>query len=124
MTPHQAMCHLWDTFEWSLGRREPEGDIPAPKVPAALMRFLALRTPIPWPKGVPTMKETDQERRGTPPEDFEADRARLHTVIDEFAGRSQSRDWPHHPIFLDMSTRYWGIWGYRHSDHHLRQFGC
>lgn len=28
-----------------------------------------------------------------------------------------------HPYFGDLNTRQWGIAGYKHVDHHLRQFG-
>jgi len=28
-----------------------------------------------------------------------------------------------HPLFGRLTTAEWGRWGYRHMDHHLRQFG-
>ncbi len=30
---------------------------------------------------------------------------------------------PEHPAFGTMTARRWGAIGYRHTDHHLRQFG-
>jgi hypothetical protein len=32
-------------------------------------------------------------------------------------------EWPEHPAFGRMSRRVWGVLGYRHLDHHFRQFG-
>jgi hypothetical protein len=32
-------------------------------------------------------------------------------------------DWPPHPILGRLSRGQWMRWGYRHMDHHLRQFG-
>jgi hypothetical protein len=31
--------------------------------------------------------------------------------------------WPEHPVFGKMTPRAWRVLGYRHMDHHLRQFG-
>jgi hypothetical protein len=31
--------------------------------------------------------------------------------------------WPDHPVFAKMSRKAWCVLGYRHMDHHLRQFG-
>jgi Protein of unknown function (DUF1569) len=31
--------------------------------------------------------------------------------------------WPEHPVFGEMTPRAWCVLGYRHMDHHLRQFG-
>ena len=30
---------------------------------------------------------------------------------------------PVHPAFGDITTQAWGVLAYRHTDHHLRQFG-
>jgi hypothetical protein len=28
-----------------------------------------------------------------------------------------------HPMFGRLTTNEWNVWGFRHADHHLRQFG-
>jgi hypothetical protein len=28
-----------------------------------------------------------------------------------------------HPMFGPLTRREWMLWGYRHMDHHFRQFG-
>ena len=35
----------------------------------------------------------------------------------------RSSPFPRHPLFGRMTNGEWGRWGYRHVDHHLRQFG-
>jgi hypothetical protein len=66
---------------------------------------------LPWPKGVPTARELLERA----PADWDAEVA---------AGMvSQDFEWPEHPAFGRMSRRAWGVLGYRHLDHHFRQFG-
>ena len=122
MSPHQAVCHLTDSFTAVLGDRP----LTTPRVPwyvrTAFVRFAALTLPLPWPKGVTTAPEMDQEDGGTPPEDFERDRERLQTAMERFAARGGEGLEPH-VVFGELTAGEWGRWGYRHTDHHLRQFG-
>jgi hypothetical protein len=62
----------------------------------------------------------EQGNGGTPPGNWETDCAALCRRIAEFARRQKFAE---HPIFGTMSLSDWFIWGYRHVDHHLRQFG-
>jgi len=82
---------------------------------------VAIRAPIQWPHGVPTRPEIEQGVGGTPPAELERDRAELLGLIDAFAER---QTFGVHPVFGKMSQRDWLTWGYRHVDHHLRQFGA
>lgn len=122
MNAGQAICHLADAFEFALGRRAVtvEG---RPPLPPTILKLVALTLPIPWPKGVPTMPEADQERDGTPPKEFEADRERLKALIREFSSQGAGST-ALHPFFGPMSRSQWGRWAWRHCDHHLRQFGA
>ena len=114
------LCHLDDAFLAVLGEREVAR---RPRLyERTLMRWAALHTPLPWPRGVKSIPSVDQERGGTPPEDFEKDRARLLGTIGRFVGEIDP-DASVHPIFGKMSADEWGHWGWRHMDHHLRQFG-
>ena len=123
MSAHQAVCHLSDSFAMALGELHVE----APRLPwylrSRLTRFAALSLPIPWPRGVPTAPELDQAAGGgTPPGEFERDVAALRDRIGRFAG-SRGRGLAPHPVFGDLRPGEWGRWGWRHADHHLRQFG-
>jgi hypothetical protein len=68
------------------------------------------------------MPEMDQRAGGTPPGEFRDDLRELVDLMERFAVCEGG--WPRHPVFGVMSRNDWGRWGYRHTDHHLRQFGA
>jgi hypothetical protein len=121
MSPHQAICHLSDAFKVAVGER--------PCAPVAgrfkqLVKLVALYAPVHWPRGtIVTVPEAEQGRGGTPPVEFERDRAELLALMERFATTGAHALPPTHPIFDRMTATDWGRWGYRHVDHHLRQFG-
>jgi uncharacterized protein DUF1569 len=118
MTPHEMLCHLGDSFSAVMGDR------PASTTDTLLsrtvVRWIALHTSLPWPKGVKTRPEVDPKRDGSKPIEFESDRTRVVQLLRRFA--SETRCVPH-PIFGPLTRDEWLVWGYRHVDHHLRQFG-
>lgn len=122
MTPHQAVRHLDDSFLLVLGVRTTEYRADT-FFNRTLGRVLALSSPIPWPRGLPTSPEADQERKGTPPEDFAADVDLLRRRMADFRERG-GRDMDPHIALGPLSVGEWGRWGYRHMHHHLRQFGA
>ncbi len=119
MTPNEMLCHLADSFELALGER--------PFAPAdtwmrrTVLKYVALRTSYPWPQGIKTLPEVAQDFGGTRPVDFERDRARLVALMRRFAA-PDAKHGRSHPAFGPMTREEWLIWGYRHTDHHLRQF--
>ena len=118
MTAPQMVCHLNDSFRVAMGEKYAS---PATSLlQRTFIKWVALRTPVRWPPGVPTRPEIEQGRGGTPPAEWESDCAELLRLIDAFA---QSETFGVHPAFGNMTQRDWLIWGYRHVDHHLRQFG-
>jgi hypothetical protein len=118
MSAHQMVCHLNDSFEAAAGIRHAS---PASGIfQRTVMKWGALRLPIPWPKGVPTRPEIEQGRGGTPPTVWETDSAALGQWINRFPTREK---FAHHPVFGALTYEEWMIWGFRHVDHHLRQFG-
>lgn len=121
MSSHQAVCHLCDWFRGVLGHRPIPGD--PPTVPVKILRFVAFTTPLPWPKGFRTAPEQDQEIDGTPPEVFESDVAELESLMAAFVER-QGQGLTPHWRWGQMPQAMWGRYGYRHVDHHLRQFGA
>jgi hypothetical protein len=118
MTVHQMVCHLNDSFSVAAGARYAS---PATGLfQRTVMKWAGLHMPIPWPKNVPTRPEIEQGRGGTPPSDWDSDRFTLRRWITEF---SDHREFGEHPAFGPMHREEWMIWGYRHVDHHFRQFG-
>ena len=118
MTARQMVCHLNDSFRVGMGEKYAS---PATSlIQRTFIKWVALRAPVKWPPGVSTRPEIEQGRGGTPPTEWEIDRAELLRLMDAFA---KLETFGVHPAFGKMSYRDWLIWGYRHVDHHLRQFG-
>ena len=122
MTPHQMICHLSDSFKSRSGEKKISSV--SNIFTRTAVKWIALYAPMPWPKGVKTRPEVDQEVNGTPPGDFEGDRRELVALIERFATPAKDAEFHPHPIFGDMSEAEWMRWGYLHCDHHLRQFGA
>jgi len=61
--------------------------------------------------------------RGTNLDEWPASVAALHSTLDRFALREPTSQWPDHPVFGQLTGQAWGALGWRHLDHHLRQFG-
>jgi len=122
MTAPQMICHLTDAFRGVMSERPPSSPPPAiPRWRQRLMKFVALQLPFPWPHGMKTQPDADQELGGTRPRDFDADVSDLMQACERFATAQWTRR-PHY-LFGLLSDDEWGRWGYRHVDHHLRQFG-
>jgi len=121
MTAQQMLCHLTDTYAGCIGERYIS-PMKFP-LPLSIVKWFVLRAPLSWPKGLKTRPELEQGRGGTPPTEFEADRAALLAVIERFCAIPQSKRAPH-PIFGPLTEFEWMRWAYLHADHHLRQFGC
>jgi hypothetical protein len=72
-----------------------------------------------WPQGAPSAPELFPE----PSPAWEAGLARFGELLERMAARPPEGEWPRHPALGAMRGRHWGDLGYRHADHHLRQFG-
>lgn len=121
MTAHQAIAHMSDAFRMGLLER------PVPDRSTRLLRtagrWIAFHTPLPWPKGFRAPRELDQQQAGTPPGTWERDLEALHAALDRFVADPERLDRNVHGVFGPLTRREWGVWAYRHTDHHLRQFG-
>lgn len=78
---------------------------------------------LPMPKEIKTSAAMDQQQDGRKPEGFEADLARVIDDVDRLGTLPLDYECLYHPFFGKMSAREWGLIGYKHTDHHLRQFG-
>ena len=96
------------------------------KKPNIFMRLLVklmkptLYNDKPWKQGLPTAKEFVVKED----KDFETEKEKLKKLITRI---HNSEDYfkpsKKHPIFGDMKPWMWGQSGYKHLDHHLKQFG-
>lgn len=120
MNVGQMICHVTDGYRMAMGTLEVADR--SSFVSKTFLKFLILNI-LPIPKGVPTAPELDQMQNGTPPEELDKDRAKLLATIDELNSKPADFAWSPHAKFGPMSRRQWGKLGYKHIDHHLRQFG-
>lgn len=115
MTAPQMIAHLTEAF------RMPSGDLHIRRrfVPLRpLVRWLLLYV-LPFPKGAPTAREL----LARIPDSWEADRTRFRALVAGVREPAPGSPVGDHPIFGAMSVRDWGVLLYKHTDHHLRQFG-
>jgi hypothetical protein len=119
MSAHQMVCHLCDSYKVALG--EKSVSMATGFLQQTVIKLLALRLPAKWPKGSPTRPEVEQGLGGTPPVEFEKDRAELISALNRFCSGDLKLEIPH-PFFGTLTRQEWMRWGYLHADHHLRQF--
>jgi hypothetical protein len=74
---------------------------------------------VPFPKNAPTAQELIERA----PTEWNADTRELQSRLDDYVRRGASAATAEHPAFGKMSPKLWGVLVYRHTDHHLRQFG-
>ena len=114
MTPDQMLWHLSQFLEFALG----EGSYPRQKLPMppAVMRFFLLYAP--WPKGSPTHPSAKSGET----HDFEAQRRRVHALIERFVSRPIDGPWPEDAAWGKVDGKFASRLQAKHFDHHLKQF--
>lgn len=113
----QMMAHVNDSIRMATGELQaPLKNLPLRYFPLKQLLIYVL----PVPRGAPTspalLARCDSAAFAQEAKSFPSLLAGLATQ----AGRSA---WPAHPAFGAMSGRAWGVLGYKHIDHHFRQFG-
>ena len=121
LTPHEMLCHLGDAAEMVLRLRPRDRPVPLRHRP--VMKLLGLWTPIRWPHGWKTNPAHDPRVGGTRPSEFAADLTRVLEATRRLTSARPDAIEPAHGFFGRMSLRDWQRWAYKHTDHHLRQFG-
>jgi hypothetical protein len=115
--PGEMLCYLGDAAAGVLGR--PPSDAPHRR----LRKWVGLRSPLPWPRGARTAPRLDPRAGGTRPTDFEEDRRRAIEGLRKLALAPDEALAGPHALFGRMTPGDWKRWAFRHTDHHLRQFG-
>jgi hypothetical protein len=122
LTPAELLTHLADSSDYVIGRRETPDMITPAGFKPWLMKWMALYSPMPWPKGsIPTQPWADPRGGGSRQGAFEPDRERAVLGLRLFAAHEHLL--PAHTVFGRMNREDWLVLAYRHWDHHLRQFG-
>ena len=111
----RMLCHVSDQLRVALG------DIPATFrgtfLSKSVLKWLVIRTPFQAPPGkVQTVPEMLLTKPAAWSDDLQAGVALIDRV-----GRGDGN--AIHPGFGRLSAAEWGALGWKHLDHHLRQFG-
>lgn len=121
-TAHGMVVHLIDSARMALGTLPTRKTPGVPGIIGALpgVRHLMVYV-IPFPRNAPTARELLTSPKG----DWDADRAMFKQLTEQLVRQADDprAKWPPHPLFGPLNRRDWGVLGYRHTDHHLRQFG-
>ena len=116
-TVDRMLAHMVDAFAMGMG----EIEIRPRNVPVIgwwPFNVLFIRL-VGMPKNAPTAREIISR----PPSSIDAELLALEQAMNRFAAQHERKDWPVHPVFGKLSRSSWGMLGYVHTDHHLRQFG-
>jgi hypothetical protein len=116
-TAAQMVAHLNDAMRMAIGELPVAGkNLPLRHFPLKQLFVYVL----PFPKSAPTAPEL-LARVGTA--DLVLEQREFARIADRAAKRSSTDAWPDHPAFGRLSHRAWGRLIFKHTDHHLRQFG-
>lgn len=116
-TVDRMLAHMVDAFRMGMG----EIEVRQRKIPffgTWPFNVLFIRL-VGMPKNAPTVREIIER----PPLSIDAELLELEAAMERFAAQRERREWPRHPAFGKLSRKSWGVLGYVHTDHHLRQFG-
>ncbi|MDQ3672831.1 MAG: DinB family protein [Gemmatimonadota bacterium] len=116
MTAPQMLAHLANWMYMADGRLGT-ADRRLPLRYAPLKQLVVYW--LPFPRGIPTAAELISRV----PSDWEIERAAVRELVKAFETRDPKASWPIHPAFGKLTSKAWGVLGYRHTDHHFRQFG-
>lgn len=75
---------------------------------------------LPFPKGAPTAPELHPDATAS----FEEEHAAVLALLERIGAGPRDGAGPAHPLFGTLSWREWGAATYKHTDHHLKQFGA
>jgi Protein of unknown function (DUF1569) len=120
MSVGEMLCHCLDGNKMALGEIPPTDK--SNFFTRSLVKYLVVYI-IPIPKGAPAPPEINPHKQGTKPLDFEKERQLLIADINHFANLSSEDFKGKHHIFGKLTPDQWGRLGYKHLDHHLKQFG-
>ncbi len=75
---------------------------------------------VPFPKGAPTAPKLKPEAAAS----IEEERAAVLELLERIGTGPRDGAGPDHPLFGPLTRREWGVVTYKHTDHHLKQFGA
>jgi hypothetical protein len=118
MTVDRMLAHLCQSALMAMGELavKPRGKRAFEVFP---LKHLILYV-LPFPKGAPTAPEL----LTGPPAPLEDEKRTLVDLLVRLGRGPREGPGSTHPLFGPLSRSEWGALVYKHSDHHLRQFGA
>lgn len=117
MNVAQMLAHCSVTFETFFGNQQIKQSLAGLLFGRIAKRKLVSEKP--FPKNLPTAKEfviVDEHA-------FDEEQKRLLQLVQRFATTGKDAAPPKHPFFGKMGLQEWARLAYKHTDHHLQQFG-
>ncbi len=113
-------CHCLDGSKMALG--EIAATDRSNFFTRSFVKFLVVYV-VPIPKGAAAPPEINPHESGTKPQDFEKERQLLIDDINNFANLQANDFKGKHHVFGKLTHHQWSRLGYKHINHHLKQFG-
>lgn len=116
----RMVCHLIDAYRNALGENN-DTPFTGHILSNSALRWLIINV-IPFPKG---KAPTAPSYLATKPASWDADCTRWRELFDRVAARRNepTAAWGVHPAFGYLNAEQWGKLIYKHTAHHLGQFG-
>jgi hypothetical protein len=117
MRPEQGLHHINEAFRLYLG--EITSPYHGSALKAAIFKLITF-SPMPIPR---------EKAKTAPPlvsegtYNIQNEKARFAGLLDRVASLPPTYEWPIHPFFGKMNHEQYGKLSYKHTDHHLQQFG-
>ena len=101
------------------------GEMEVPSVNKRAFQIFPLKHLIlyvfPFPKGAPTAPKLKPDVAASL--EMEKERAAVLELLERIGTGPRDGVGPAHPLFGTLTWREWGVVTYKHTDHHLKQFG-
>ena len=114
MNAPRMVAHVGDWFRMALG------ELPIPERRIVVRHFplkQLLLYVLPLPKNLPTAPELQRDACS-----LDDELASFKASLKRFTQSDAHAAWLPHPVFGPLAGSAWGALGYKHTDHHLRQF--
>jgi len=119
MTPAEMLWHLRSQLDLALDLK-PQKGYKKTIVAFPPVRFLSLFV-IPFPKGFRTAGAMNAKKHTEEINDFNKEKEMFLLRMQQTLLATQLKP---HPLFGKMNKYFWGRLIWKHTDYHLRQFGC
>lgn len=123
MTANEMLCHIADVLKDAIGMREVKSAVPGILKPFMKIILLSKK---PFRKHLPALKIYKQGNSGlgTRPTNFEYDKAVFKDLVRKAGTQGENYALREHPAAGRLNRDQYGYLLWKHTDHHLRQFGA